>query len=683
MKTAEPKPQPSPARGRYLAGLAERIDRGGLSSQVPKRRSFRDFLTKDARVPIGGGRYGPYTFAGREALGEIVDVIDKIHSCRLADARVVIAGGAQFGKSILELNFAAYVVSQLWRNFGLYLPDDDLVQGMVDTKFRPDVVDQIEWFAQLTQIGKGLNRSGKQVNRKGAFLVTDGTRTSSGMIRGLGKVPTTFSMDVAAMDEVDDIEPRMAKFVEGRLTASDLRLILKIGTQRVHGRGQNKAWKDGSQGVVHLRCGACRREWNPEEEFPGIVRLQVGRVAHHADPKLTHAGDFRRGDAILGGHEPGNTYHLACPECGEVLDRSKPFYHHRQPDKIRAYEWSFRISQLSIGAIELGQIVRAWVEALGDPEKMVVFRCDRLALPKSSTQAITPEILDRARTLESFDLAPPRREGTIRVAGLDTGDRCWFVAREIPGQGQRCRKRIVVAEQLPSSRLIERGEKLCAIHGIDMLCIDQRPEVTNARALALRLNGLEALSRWPAPPGNGDCHLSLGNGITFRRDGGRAQWRGIRCALVSFAKRALGAGIEHDLDVFDGPNGRPIFVPLLVVNRYETIDRAVREFLIPSEGVQEIVGGVIRQEPGVLLPIRRPGSPPILQLLDEHLLAGSEREKEADGSSGDYVDQCENHLLLANAYSALSEMVAPNSRRIPTAAAGVANRRSGGRIVGF
>ncbi|HEV2693916.1 MAG TPA: phage terminase large subunit family protein [Verrucomicrobiae bacterium] len=241
----------------------------------PAHPTFADFLLNEARVPTGSGTYGNYTFTGREALREIVDTIDKIFTKKLADAEVSLAGGAQFGKTILELNLAAYITGQQFRNFGLYLPDDDLVEGIVDSKFRPDVVDQIGWFAEMVQVGKALNKSGRAVNRKGAFLVTDGERKAVGMIRGLGKVPTTFSMDVAAMDELDDIQPRMMKFVRGRLTASDLRFVFKTGTQRIHGRGMNKAWKDGSQGVFLLHCPKCQRAHNPEEEFPQIIRLVV------------------------------------------------------------------------------------------------------------------------------------------------------------------------------------------------------------------------------------------------------------------------------------------------------------------------------------------------------------------------------------------------------------------------
>jgi hypothetical protein len=288
---------------------------------APLRLSFEEFLLKDAQVPAGGGLHGPYSFAGREALLAVVRVVDRVINEKLTDAEVSLAGGAQFGKTILELNLAAYVTSQRFRNFGLYLPDDDLVEGIVDSKFRPDVVDQIEWFADMTKVGKAVNKSGKAVTRKGAFLVTDGERTAVGMIRGLGKVPTTFSMDAAAMDEVDDIQPKMMKFVRGRLTASDLRFIFKIGTQRVHGRGMNKAWKDGSQGVFNFQCAACGKVHNAEEEFPGIVRFKIpGRTGA---AKLTWGGDFKYdgSEESAATHDPLNHYYLGCVDCGAALDR--------------------------------------------------------------------------------------------------------------------------------------------------------------------------------------------------------------------------------------------------------------------------------------------------------------------------------------------------------------------------
>lgn len=644
-------------------------DKRGVAA--PDRKSFKEFLLNDARVPGGRGQYVHYSFEGREALLEPVATLDKIISEKLADAEFDLAGGAQFGKTILELNLGAYLTGQRFRNFGLYLPDDDLVEGIVDSKFRPDVVDQIEWFAQMTQVGKALNKSGKAVNRKGAFLVTDGERKAVGMIRGLGKVPTTFSMDVAAMDEVDDIKPKMAKFVRGRLTASDLRLICKIGTQRVHARGMNKAWKDGSQGVVTLTCKNCSRVHQPEEEFPQIVRLRLplrldrgeGR-GEVSSPKLTWAGDFKYdgSEQAAATHDPLNHYFLGCVDCGEELDRTKPDWTHRQPERIRQRHWSYRISQLSIGAIDLSQIVGNFQRAVADPEDMIVFRCDVLGLPQSTAQALTPSTLDRARSVEVFDLAPRVREGRVAFGGLDMGDRCWMFARELSTINAQPSTRLLAAERMSAGDVVSRAQALYHRLGLSALFIDERPLVNESRTLALALNGLQALTTWPKIPDAKDAYISLPGGLTW--DGKNSRWLNLKCAVVRFTKNKLGAGIQQEI-VFFEENGQTKFVPCIACNRFETIDRVVREFLTPSEGVVDVIAGTVREQPAMLLPRQTPGCPPILATLDAHLIAGSEREKEEDGSLGDYVDGCENHLLLADGYSKLAEIICAGSKAAP------------------
>ncbi|HEY1663760.1 MAG TPA: phage terminase large subunit family protein [Verrucomicrobiae bacterium] len=785
-----------------LDEIGEITIHGGI--QTPHHHSFADFLQNDARVPSGRGQYAPYSFAGREALRAVVEVIDKIlgnaeaalasgaqgtarPTNTLPDAELSLAGGAQFGKTILELNLAAYCTGQLFRNFGLYLPDDDLVEGIVDSKFRPDVVDQIGWFAEMARVGKALNKSGKTVNRKGAFLVTDGRRKAVGMIRGLGKVPTTFSMDMAMMDEVDDIEPRMMKFVRGRLTASDLRFIMKIGTQRIHGRGMNKAWKDGSQGVFMFQCPACGHEQNLEEEFPASIRMRTDGGAsvpasrlgipaggslppsqppsssiHHlgpagvvpsstgcassfqsplplrgegqgegaiphlslspqlpSSPQLTWSGDFKLpgSDAIAATHEPGNQYYLGCIKCGAELDRTRPIEKHRQPERIKQRHWSYRLSQLAIGAIDLEQIVARFQLAVADPQEMIVFRCDVLGLPQSTSQVLTPAIIERARSIESFDLAPGVREGCIGVAGLDMGDRCWFWAREIaqncgstrvsrvvsgvpletsrssqvgrvtpcapeppsraaggehsPGRGSA---RLLAAEKMSAGDVVGRTIVLFKRMGLSALFIDERPLVNESRTIALALNGLQDLTQWPKVPEAGDAYVTLPGGLTW--DGKNSRWLNLKCAVVRFTKNKLGAGIRQSI-VFFEEGGQTKFVPCIECNRFETIDRVVREFLTPTEGVVEVLSEgralrdpnqdsspAIRQIPMMLLPRMTPEHSPILDTVEAHLITGSEREKAADGSQGDYVDACENHFLLADGYSKLAEIICTGSRPV-------------------
>jgi hypothetical protein len=649
-------------RHRSIEQIAEAaLDGRGVDA--PRRGSFKEFLLKDARVPVGGGIHGPYTFEGREAIETVVDIVDKIVSEKLADSEVNLAGGAQFGKTIFELNFGAYITSQPFLNFGLYLPDDDLVEGIVDSKFRPDVVDQIGWFAEMVQVGKALNKSGRAVNRKGAFLVTDGERKSVGMIRGLGKVPTTFSMDATSMDEVDDIDPKMAKFVRGRMAASDLRFTLKIGTQRVHGRGMNKAWKDGSQGVFNLQCPSCGKVQNPEENFPQIIRIRRLDGSVNA-PQLTWAGDFKRSgnDEAAAVHDPLNDYFLGCVECGSELDRRKPIVEHRQPALIKQRKWSFRISQLGIGAIDLSQIVGRFQSAVADPEEMIVFRCDVLGLPQSTAQALTPSVMDRARSVETFDLKPMVAANCSAFGGLDMGDRCWLWAREVDPAGRR---RLLAAEKMTAGDVVGRTIVLFGRLGLSGLFIDERPLVNESRTIALALNGLQQLSFWPEIPDDKEAYISLPGGLTW--DGKNSRWLNLKCAVVRFTKTKLGAGIQQSIVRFE-EGGQKKFVPCIECNRYESIDRVVREFLTPAEGVIDVSnapgGGrsIVREEPMMLLPRMSPGHAPILDTVEAHLITGSEREKEDDGTLSDYVDACENHFLLSDCYSKLAEVICFGNR---------------------
>lgn len=649
-----------------------------LAVEAPPIPSFRVFLQKHARVPGPRGEYHQYSFEGREPLIEIVELIDRVLGSNggsvETDATIAICGGAQFGKSATELNLGAYCTGVAWLNWGFYLPDRDLVEGMVDTKFRPDILDQIDWFARMTQVGKSVNKSGKSVNRKGAFSVTNGKQRSHGMILGLNKVPTSYTFDVTTLDEVDDIKPAREKFVRGRMTSSSVRLLLKIGTQRVAGRGQHKAWKDGSQGVMLHQCPnpECAQKLNLEENWPRICRLAVTGAPQPADPLLTHTGDFRHSDngPAAAVYDPAKKYYFACPRCGTEFNRGLGGFEwtHRRPEQETLRNWSFRISQFAISAIDISQIVAEWVRAVADPEAMATFLCDRKAMPESTAQKLTPDILERARRAWADEPISPMniQSSTNReiaaaapissavFGGLDTGRRCWFFARKVLAPDV---KHVLHVEQVPLGNLVERATTLFHTFGLQALFIDQAPATDEARTLALRLNGLESMRHWPAPPKDKTGYISFPGGL--RWNGPTQRWENFRCAVVAFTKRRIGAGISHGFDIFE-KGSQTMFVPLIEANRFETIDHVVREFLTPAENVSEVIfesgqQPYVRQAPAMRLPPKGQGQPPIHETLEAHLLAGSERLELRDGSLGDYADGCENHLLLADAYSGMAE----------------------------
>jgi hypothetical protein len=709
--------------------VARKLERRRLRRAAPRIDSFAAFLGEHARVKCDGG-YVPYHFAGREALRPMVERLDQILAAGEPDVSLALCGGAQFGKTVLMLNLLVYLVAVRFRNVGYYLPDDDLVSGLVDGKLRPDVLDQIPWLARLIAVGKTLSPSGRAVNRKGAFLCTDGTRTALAFMRGLGKIPTSFSMDVVIQDEKDDLPEEHARFLAGRMTASNLRLSLIIGTQRYHGAGQNLAFTEGTQHVALVRCPGCGRRENPETAWPGICRLESPELPVEAWPKLTVEGHFafESSDTILtGNHErqeiheegrgtegrrigneghagkgsgvrsafpipytPGQRYVLACGVCGTALDREHPEWHAQAPEQEAQRRWSYRISQLAMPGIELAQVVAAWQLAVRDPEQMAVFCTDRLALPKSTTQTLTPGVLQEARGGYVLELRTKKLElrsgnGELRTenaelragngevgmgqmvnyGGLDLGDQCWFVARAVEAEAPH-QARLLWIEAMAAERVRSRVPELFAALDLRALCVDAGPLRDLARDLTFLLNGLDEA----ATPSSSDAaeNISFAGGCGLRWRAASQQWQNARCAAVEFTQRE-GQGLRHKV----GRTQEGRVYPLLAAHRDETIERVVRE-LVPSDdwnprllekgdGTASRVTG-----PRFVLPTATEESRAALDVYERHLLAGARQERSGDGRSLRYLDKCENHFLLATAYAGLAELLAP---------AGVESRAAG------
>ena len=707
---------PTAVRRTAISRVARQLARRAAAAEPPRINSFLDFLLHHARVKSGSG-YVPYHFAGREALLPIVQQLDALLASGEPDASLALCGGAQFGKTVLMLNLLAYLVAVRFRNVGYYLPDDDLVSGIVDGKLRPDVLDQIPWLARLLQVGKTLAPTGRAVNRKGAFLCTDGTRSALAFMRGLGKIPTSFSMDVVMQDEKDDLPEEHARFLSGRMTASDLRLSLIIGTQRYHGAGQNLAFTEGTQHIGLITCPACAKRWNPETSWPGICRLRVDGGANADAPQLTKEGHFLRLKLTeltelteLGKTEmepvpsalnsvnsvqtqslhhpipysPGQAYYLGCPDCGAELDRDHPEWHALAPDRAAQRRWSYRLSQLLFPGIDLSQIVAAWQLAIRDPAQMNVFCTDRLALPKSSAQTLTPHDLAAARSayalgeIDGINGINGMGEGhrdtssaihsvnsvnsvhnSVAFAGLDLGDQCWFVARTVDLAAPH-RARLLWAEPIAAERVRTRVPELFRLLRLRALCVDAGPLRDLSRDLTFALNNLDDETSVSGDDATHNIFFSRhGASLPLRWVASTERWENVRCLPVEFTQRE-GGGIRHK--VARTQDGR--LYPLLAAHRDECIARVIAEVLADgsSAGMMiERADGIATRATGprFLLPTPTEATRGTLDLYERHLLAGSRQERSADGRTLRFLDKCENHFLLATAYAALAELLAP------------------------
>jgi hypothetical protein len=637
-------------------------------ASIPECKTFKEFLTRHARILLRDGTGGKYSLEGRAPLELVIDWIDKVirntmdrevveidgvtfQPGQLKGATIAVGGGAQWGKTILELNLMAYGTAIRFISVGCYLPDRPKMEEIVSQKFRPNVLDLYPWMSDMIQLGKTENASGKTVDRKESYTVTDGERKAFGNFCGMHKPPTSITLDIAILDEVDDIPDRNIGYVDGRMTGSPIKLTLFIGTQRVAGAGQNARVKASSSHVKMTPCACCGQEWNLEETFPRCVRVTEDGVRRASDPIIT---------AEMG-HKRTAHYYAACPDCGTELDRDAGRYVAKNPERVAQAKLGVRVSQFNISAITMDEIVGAWYSAMEDPtgEALVAVSCDRIAIPNAgAAQPITQKVLDDIRVLGIGDKTEAQpyamslaesESGAPRVAGMDMGPRCWFWCDEI--QSPLVSAALWV-ELIASGNVTTRVPLLMHALGIDVIFADAGGEPDLTKRLVLALNGLDEYTPPQMPRADLlKSHLSnLGVGLTW--DGAKGKWSGIRAAAVLFTS-GEAKGIEQTVGFTQ--DGK--IYPLMKCNRGESIQTAVNDFLSPASGVLEFVGvegkKALRELPRARLPQTYIGAGITQATLDSHLL---NLRKERDTKTGveDWIEGVENHLGLAKVYARLA-----------------------------
>jgi len=654
---------------------------------VPEDMSFFEWLNRYGKVKVGK-RFVDYTTKGRAPLFVVILILDYVlgndvsyadeatrrrvlgstdYGEIVPDAVVNIGGGAQFGKTILMLLFKLYCGTVKWFSFIYALPDDELVDEVVDRKERPEVLDQIPYAANLLRMGKSLTPTGKAENTKGGTLYTDGTRQSSSMMRGLTKIPTTFSADITATDERDDCNEYNAEFLEGRMTTSELRLSVSIGTMRIDGAGQNALYLTGSQHVGTIACSKCGKTHNPEESWPDICRKQMHADGPATDdPQLATDYTFKRHGKTVSGFSKSDRYYFACIACGTPLDRDAITYNARQPDRIQHAQWSVRVSQMCCSALSAKMLAASYcaIPRSRNPRaKRDAFNCDRLAMPASAGQEISKLVLDRAESVDPYAMTMQGYETTgpaARYGGIDVGDLCHIVMRE---RDAVC-KRLLWAEAVPDSDLLARAVRVFRELSLVCMFIDAGPLRDKSRELALRINEMRTRSALELPPNWIKTRIRWASGIEWDGTGEVGQWRNLKCAPVEFTGKP-GSGIKHLARVT--PDGRYVY-PVIACNRDEAIQAAVDELLTEEDGLSVLdETGAVRVEPVYHLPMRGEDQPAVLEDYRRQLLTGSRKIKSDDNKSESFIDKVENHYLLATVYAKLAETVTGVSASQPFA----------------
>jgi hypothetical protein len=235
------------------------------------------------------------------------------------------------------------------------------------------------------------------------------------------------------------------------------------------------------------------------------------------------------------------------------------------------------------------------------------------------------------------------------------GDQCWFVARAVEEAAPH-QARLLWIEPIAAERVRTRVPELFRELDLQALCVDAGPLRDLSRDLAFVLNGLDE----EAVPSSDDAARNIffargGATLPLRWVASAERWENARCVPVEFTQRE-GGGLRHKLARTQG--GR--LYPLLAANRDECIGRVIGE-LLSDGGLVDSADGATTRTAGArfLLPTATDETRGVLDLYERHLLAGSRQERSADGKSLRFLDKCENHFLLATAYAALAEKLAP------------------------
>jgi hypothetical protein len=387
------------------------------NDQSRERRglSLREFLEREVVTDNG-----PWSIAGHEPLGIIVETIDELIRTGVKDARVTAIKGEQIGFTTLALAVPVWAAVEHGHNAGYFLPDDEFAKEWGLAKLTP-IINESPYLAALASDGDVERGTLKQFRDKYVYLL------------GLAKLKgaTSRPMDLQVSDEVDLTSEAVRKWKTGRMRHSMLRFELDFSAPYAANSGIDKRFQDGSQRRWLVDCDDCdAREICLEEAFPECMQKR------------------------------GAQWVRACPQCHHDLDVTRGRFVARYPERESDSEphVSFRISALAIAAIDANAIMKAYHDALasGDPEDMAIFnRSVRAMADAGSMQPITDVVLQQME--RSYALKLARTDNPI-FFGIDLGKACWFWAEEWVVAEQR--SRLIYAERMHSSKWERRTREL-------------------------------------------------------------------------------------------------------------------------------------------------------------------------------------------------------------------------------
>jgi len=411
--------------------------RAAAASRKP-RRSLERFLQEEIHTDSG-----IFSFKGHEPLLFVVRLIEHLILNQVCDARVAVVKAEQIGFSTLAIGVALWAVAELGYNVGYFFPDDKMASEFGAARFNPTIERSLFLAGRMKDAG--VDRGVLKELGDGKYLYLKGLATLKGAIAN--------PQDLQLLDEFDKIAANVARWTKGRMTHSKLRLAIRFSAPYADGAGIHKSFDDGSQRRFLVKCVSCgRADICLEESFPDCMKVFNG------------------------------TWVRVCPACHKKLDIvANGEWVATHPQREKDGQYSFRISALSMSAIDANLIMKDYLGAVesGDPDEMAIFDRSKRAFPNAGAMQPIGDV--ELRKMERDYVLKLDRTSHPIFFGVDAGNACWFWAEEFLPDGTR---RLVWAEKMNSDSWVERTTQLIKKLQPRFGVIDKKPLLTDSRKLA-------------------------------------------------------------------------------------------------------------------------------------------------------------------------------------------------------
>lgn len=454
-----------------LDRLAERRAAADVGS-LPRDRY--EFFRAHVRPRSGSAGYGAFSFDHHEYLaGPMWD--DSPCQVRMK--------AVQLGFSTFEIGEALRVAGALGLHVGYWITTDSFIKTFVQSKFDPliDADTAVPSLAELVVEGdpgvylsETARRRGKRADNTQLKLVGSGQIWFQGC-QVLQDVKS-IDMDLVIRDEVDELDPELAQYIEDRLAHSDYRRQVSLSQPSVPGFGIDREYEASDQKRFLLRCSGCRQWICLEDTWPHCLGLSLGVPGGKAFrcPCGGRLPFFDRRNEV----RPPDRRHTR-PRVTDARGHATAEWVATFPDRAIS---GYRLSQLIGPATRPEDVFAAWGAAQGNASRLGHFYRSTLGLAYAADrQPISLAIFDRACNPAVTAVAPPDpallRPATAVWAGVDVGDLMYLVVGIDlpPGFTQ-----IVWLEELTDWGLLEARLRE---FGVRVFGIDARPEKRSAKTL--------------------------------------------------------------------------------------------------------------------------------------------------------------------------------------------------------